>query len=179
MSAHDDEDVLYSSTPSWRSQFGAHLLVVLAAIAVGVVVGLVLDPLWIAIAAGVAVAVAGIAWFWIQRSRTTYVVTTHRLRVREGFLAKEVQETRLDRIQNVTVNQSVAQRVLRIGTVDYDTAGDDGSRFRMVGVAGPDALVALIDRAQRAALEADRERDARAEAEADAAVRARGGSDLR
>lgn len=174
MSRHDDEDVLYSATPSWRSQFGAHLLVVLAAIAVGIVVGLVVDPLWIAIAVGLAVAIVGVGWFWIQRSRTTYVVTTHRLRVREGFLSKEVQETRLDRIQNVTVNQSVLQRLLGVGTVDYDTAGDDGSRFRMIGVSSPDALVKLVDRAQRTALEADRERDARAEAEADAAVRARG-----
>jgi hypothetical protein len=71
------------------------------------------------------------------------------------------------------VNQSVPERLLRIGTVDYDTAGDDGSRFRMVGLPNPDALVRLVDRAQRDAFDRDRERTARAEAEADHQIRTR------
>jgi uncharacterized membrane protein YdbT with pleckstrin-like domain len=174
MELHHDERILYSSSPSWKSQFGAHLLVVIGAILVGVVVVLAIDPDWIGIVAGIAVALVAAGVLWLKRSRTTYVVTTHRLRVREGFLAKEVQETRLDRIQNVTVNQSVPERILRIGTVDYDTAGNDAdARFRMTGVQSPDALVRLVDRAQRESLDAERGKAAIAEAEADAAVRSR------
>ena len=177
MELHRDERILYAQTPSWRSQFGEHLGALLAGVLVGAVVFLVVDPDWIGILIGVAVALLATGYLWIQRSRTKYVVTTHRLRVREGFVSKELQETRLDRIQNVTVNQSVVQRLLRIGTVDYDTAGDDGSRFQMNGVANPDALVRLVDKAQRAAFEEDRRQAAIAEAEADAAVRARRADD--
>lgn len=172
MDLNDDETQIFSTSPSWRSQFGKHVVVVVVAILVGVVVGLVAE-IGIGIAAGVVLALVAIGVLWAERSRTTYMVTSQRIQVREGFLSKEVQQTRLDRIQNVTLDQSVADRLLRIGTVDYDTAGDDGSRFRMTGVANPDALVRLVDRTQRSAFDSERDRTARAEAEADARVRGR------
>lgn len=177
MDLHDDESILYSSSPSWKNQFGSHVLVLLAAILIGAVVLLAVDPDWIGIAAGVVIALVGTIFLWAERSRTKYVITTHRLHVHNGFLAKEVQETRLDRIQNVTVSQSVPQRLLGVGTVDYDTAGDDGSRFQMAGVPKPDQLVRLVDRAQRSALDSERDQAARASAEADADIRARERSD--
>jgi uncharacterized membrane protein YdbT with pleckstrin-like domain len=175
MDLHADEHILYSRSPSWRGQFGAHLLALVVGIVLGAVVLLAVDPDWIGIAVGVAIAVAGTAYLWVVRSRTKHIITSLRLRVREGFVSKEVQETRLDRIQNVTTNQTVMQRLLRIGTVDYDTSGDDdGSRFRMESVPNPDALVRLVDRAQRDDLESDRRRTSASDAEAEAAFRSRG-----
>ncbi|MBF6620905.1 MAG: PH domain-containing protein [Patulibacter sp.] len=174
MELHHDEQILYSESPSWRSQFGSHALVLVVAILIGAVVLLVLDPDWIGIVAGIVIALLGTGWLYMERVRTKYIITTHRLHVREGFLSKQVQETRLRRIQNVTINQSVPQRILRVGTVDYDTAGDDqGGRFRMEGVSNPDALIRLVDKAQRAVFDSEREQAARAEAEADAEVRSR------
>ncbi|MFA4929571.1 MAG: PH domain-containing protein [Patulibacter sp.] len=174
MELHPDEQILYSKSPSWRNQFGAHGLVLVVAILIGAVVLLAVDPDWIGIVTGIVIALLGTGYLWIERSRTKYVITTHRLHVREGFLSKHVQETRLRRIQNVTINQSVPQRILRVGTVDYDTAGDDdGGRFRMEGVPNPDALIRLVDTAQRRVFDSEREQAARAEAEADAAVRSR------
>ncbi|MEV4419106.1 PH domain-containing protein [Patulibacter sp. NPDC049589] len=172
MDLHDDENVIFSASPSWRSQFGKHVLLVVVAIVVGALVGVIAEA-GIGIAVGVVIAILAVGFLWAERSRTTYIVTNQRIQVREGFLSKEVQQTRLDRIQNVTLDQSVPQRLLRIGVVDYDTAGDDGSRFRMIGVSNPDALVRLVDRAQREELDAERQRTARAEAEADAAVQGR------
>jgi uncharacterized membrane protein YdbT with pleckstrin-like domain len=173
MDLHADERILYAQSPSWRSQFTLHLGALVAAILVGAIVFLAVDPDWIGILVGIAVAVVAVVLLWLERSRTKYVITTHRIHVREGLISKELQETRLDRIQNVTVNQSVAQRLLMIGTVDYDTAGDDGSRFRMEGVPRPQGLVRLVDTAQRDALESERRKAAIAEAEADASVRSR------
>jgi uncharacterized membrane protein YdbT with pleckstrin-like domain len=174
MELHDDEQILYSESPSWRSQFGSHVLVVVGAILIGAVVLLVVDPDWIGIVAGIVVALLGTGYLWIERSRTRYIITTHRLHVREGFLSKHVQETRLRRIQNVTINQTVPQRILRVGTVDYDTAGEEaGGRFRMEGVTQPDALIRLVDTAQRKVFDSERQQAARAEAEADAEIRSR------
>ncbi|WP_320669920.1 PH domain-containing protein [Patulibacter defluvii] len=173
MDLHADERVLYAESPSWRSQFTLHLGAVVAGILVGAIVFLAVDPDWIGILVGIGVVIAVVVFLWLERSRTKYVITTHRIHVREGLISKELQETRLDRIQNVTVNQTVAQRLLMIGTVDYDTAGDDGSRFRMEGVPRPQGLVRLVDNAQRAALEDERRKAAVAEAEADASVRSR------
>lgn len=172
MDLNDDEHLIFSTNPSWRSQFGKHVLILVGAILLGAILALAVST-GIGIAAGVVVALVAIGFLWVQRSRTSYLVTNERIQVREGFVSKEVQQTRLSRIQNVTLDQSVAERMLRIGTVDYDTAGDDGSRFRMTGVANPDALVRLVDRAQRDEFETERRRNARAEAEADAQVRGR------
>lgn len=174
MELHPDEQILYSESPSWRAQFGKHVLMLVAAILVGAVVLLALNPDWIGIVAGIVIALLGTGYLWMERIRTKYIITTHRLHVREGFLSKQVQETRLRRIQNVTTNQSVVQRMLGVGTVDYDTAGDDnGDRFRMDGVRNPDALIRLVDKAQRNVFESERLQAARAEAEADAEVRRR------
>jgi uncharacterized membrane protein YdbT with pleckstrin-like domain len=69
--------------------------------------------------------------------------------IRRGILAKRVQQTRIDRVQNVNTNQSLRERLLRVGTVDFDTAGTDDSEFRFVGIADPARVVAAVDRAQR------------------------------
>lgn len=175
MDLNDDEHLIFSTNPSWRSQFAKHVMVLVGSILFGAILAIAVDAA-VGIGVGVVVALGAVALLWIERSRTSYMVTNERIQVREGFLSKEVQQTRLSRIQNVTLDQSVAERMLRIGTVDYDTAGDDGSRFRMTGVANPDALVRLVDRAQRDELEAERTRNARAEAEADAQVRGRASS---
>ncbi len=174
MELHEDEQILYSKSPSWKSQFGSHILMLVAAILVGAVVLLAFNPDWIGVVVGIVIALLGTAYLWIERVRTKYIITTHRLHLREGFLSKKVQETRLRRIQNVTVNQSVVQRMLRIGTVDYDTAGDsNGESFEMLGVENPDALIRLVDTAQRKIFDSEREQAARAEAQADAEFRSR------
>ncbi len=55
-----------------------------------------------------------------------------------------MHETRLERVQNVGTGQSLAERLLRIGTVNFDTAAEEGFDFRFRGVENP-----LGDRAHR------------------------------
>ena len=82
---------------------------------------------------------------------TVYMVSSQRLYIRHGILSKRVQQTRIDRVQNVNTDQSVLDRILRVGTVDFDTAGQDDGDFRFVGISSPDGVVAAVDRAQREA----------------------------
>ena len=56
-------------------------------------------------------------------------------------ISREVQETRLERVQNVNYQQSVLDRMLGVGTVDFDTAGTDDSEFRFEWVDGPEEVV--------------------------------------
>ena len=62
-----------------------------------------------------------------------------------------MQQTRIDRVQNVNTEQSLRERILRVGTVDFDTAGSDDSEFRFVGIANPTEVAGAVDRAQREA----------------------------
>jgi uncharacterized membrane protein YdbT with pleckstrin-like domain len=87
----------------------------------------------------------------IKRIATVYTITNQRLRIKRGILAKRVQQTRIDRVQNVNTDQSVLERVLRVGTVDFDTAGTDDSDFTFAGVSSPSRVVEAVDRAQHAA----------------------------
>ncbi len=68
-----------------------------------------------------------------------------------GLLSKHVQQTRIERVQNVNTNQTFVSRVLRVGTVDFDTAGTDDSDFTFIGVGSPHDVVDAVDRAQREA----------------------------
>jgi membrane protein YdbS with pleckstrin-like domain len=52
-------------------------------------------------------------------------------------------------VQNVETRQTLFERVLRIGTVDFDTAASDDSQFAFVGIATPKLVVAAVDRAQQ------------------------------
>jgi uncharacterized membrane protein YdbT with pleckstrin-like domain len=58
-----------------------------------------------------------------------------------------MHETRLERVQNVGSSQSLLERMLRVGTVDFDTAAEAGFDFKFVGVAGPQNIVRTVDRA--------------------------------
>lgn len=148
MDLHSGEQIIFQGRPSWRSTLEFYLGGLVIAAVAGAIAALVKDTgIGAAVGAGVFVIVLIVGF--LKRVGTHYVVTNERLHIRRGILAKHVQETRLERVQNVNTDQSVLERILRIGTVDFDTAGTTDSDFSFTGVAGPERVVAAVDRAQR------------------------------
>jgi uncharacterized membrane protein YdbT with pleckstrin-like domain len=149
---HPTEEIVFEGHPSWRGLLSFYVSAVAAAVVIGIVVVLVGSA-----GAGIVVAVVLIAvalvFGFVRRMATTYLVTTQRLYIRRGILAKRAQQTRIDRVQNVNTEQTLVDRIVRVGTVDFDTAGTDDSEFRFVGIASPDQVVAVVDHAQRRAAE--------------------------
>ena len=78
---------------------------------------------------------------FVRRVSTRYTITNQRLRIERGLLSKHVQQTRIERVQNVNTNQTFVSRILRVGTVDFDTAGTDDSDFTFTGVGNPHEVV--------------------------------------
>jgi uncharacterized membrane protein YdbT with pleckstrin-like domain len=76
---------------------------------------------------------------------------------RRGLPARSDRSTHLTRLQNLNTNQSVLARMLRVGSVDFDTAGTDAreSDFRFAGVADPHGLVVLVERHLQSQARAD------------------------
>lgn len=149
MELHDGETILYEGHPSWRSILDFYLKGLLVAAALGAIG-------WFAISHGAGIGV-GVAVFGLtlgvgllKRIGTTFVISTERLHIRRGLFSKRVQQTHLDRVQNVNTEQSLVERMLRVGTVDFDTAGTDDSDFVFDGVASPNAVVDAVEKAQRA-----------------------------
>ena len=148
MDLHPGEEIVFEGHPSWRSTLGFYLAGIAAVAVVAAIAWLVqgagLGALAGTVALGVLVA-AGL----VKRMSTRYVITNQRLHIRRGVVARHVQQTRIDRVQNVNTDQGPLERVLRVGTVDFDTAGSDDSDFTFRGIAEPHEIVTAVDRAQR------------------------------
>jgi uncharacterized membrane protein YdbT with pleckstrin-like domain len=146
MELHPGETVIYEGHPSWRSTFGFYLMGVLIA-AAAVVIGVLADQTGIGAAAGGVILVVVLIVGWLRRITTRYLITNRRLQIRRGLLAKHVEETRVERVVDVTVHQGILDRILQIGAVDFDNASaQQGDLFRFAGVAGPERVVRAIDR---------------------------------
>jgi uncharacterized membrane protein YdbT with pleckstrin-like domain len=156
MDATSQEKVLWCGHPSWRSILDLYVKGWLATVAAAILVAAITDISaghvelgWVVLAVAfslAAVAGAGL----VKRKRTLYTITSQRLTIRTGLVARAVQETRLERIQNVNSRQSMLERMLGVGTVDFDTAGGAEYNFAFQGLAKPDEVVRTVDGALRA-----------------------------
>ena len=151
MSASAPEAVIYSGHPSWKSMLDFHLAGLLAAVAAGAIVRFAASSWGYGIAAFAAVLALSLLIGLIRRASTRYTITDRRLHIRRGILSRTEQHTTIERVQNVETRQSLWERVLRIGTVDFDTSATDESQFSFTGVATPRQVVAAVDRAQQIA----------------------------
>src|SRR5215210_9446756 len=151
MELRGDERALYEGRPSWRALMTFYVAGIVLAAVVVVVLGILADNLGLAIV--IAAVIVGLTLLigFLRRVGTKYLLTTQRLRITRGIVRKQVQETRLDRVQNVNYAQGVLDRMLGVGTVDFDTAGSDDSEFRFEWINGPETVVRAVDDATHAA----------------------------
>ncbi len=141
------ERELYEGRPSWRALMSFYVIGLGVAALVVVIVGLLADSWGPAIAIAAVIAGLTLVVGYLRRIGTKYLITTQRLRISRGIVRKKVQETRLERVQNVNYQQGVLDRMLGVGTVDFDTAGSDDSEFRFEWVNEPEQVVRAVDHA--------------------------------
>ena len=150
MDLHPGEEILFDGHPSWRATLGFYVLGFVLAVLAGVIAGVAGGTTLGVVVLVVALAIVLVVGL-LRRIGTHYLVTTERLRIRRGILSRRVQQTQLERVQNVNTDQSFFERILQIGTVDFDTAGTEDSDFTFRGIADPENVVGAVDRAQRLA----------------------------
>jgi uncharacterized membrane protein YdbT with pleckstrin-like domain len=151
----DDEQVLFHGHPCWRAILDVYvkgwLATVLAAVLTAAISDLAAGHVelgWVVLVVAISLATVILVGL-IKRKRTLYTITTERLMIRTGLFARDVQETRLDRIQNVNSRQTMLERILGVGTIDFDTAAGAEYNFAFRGLAEPDQVVRTVDRALR------------------------------
>ncbi|QEC48632.1 PH domain-containing protein [Baekduia soli] len=149
MDLHPGEQIVFEGHPSWRGVLSFYLKGLVLAVVVGAILLFAVSTAIGIVAFVVVMAVVVLVGF-VMRMATTFIISTERLHIRTGILSKHVQQTSVDRIQNVNTDQSLVDRVLRVGKVDFDTAGTDDSDFTFRGIASPGDVVAAVDRARRA-----------------------------
>ena len=145
------EQIIFEGHPSWRAILGFYLKGIVVAAILGVIAKLV--GAGSAIVFGIVLVVIALTVLvgFVKRWATTYTITNRRLNIKRGIVSREIQETRLERVQNVNYRQSIYQRLMQIGDVDFDTAATDDYNFVFVGVAEPAEVVHRVDQATGAA----------------------------
>jgi uncharacterized membrane protein YdbT with pleckstrin-like domain len=150
---NDYETVALDLHPHWWFYTKA-LLGVAASIIFAIVVKIVTDGtlettlLWLAIA-GIAASVVWLVGRYAVWSTTNFVVTSDRVIYRSGVIRKIGIEIPLERVNNVSSNQGVFERVLGAGDLLIESGGESGQQ-RFTDIKNPARVQNLIH-AQREA----------------------------
>lgn len=114
--------------------------------------------LWSAVALGDATWERGLKWLfgvtaivsllwlgvrWLAWRTTHFVITSDRLIARKGIIAKSGIEIPLERVNNVSFNQSIFERVIKAGDLLIESGGEDGQQ-RFTDILRPDEVQNLI-----------------------------------
>jgi membrane protein YdbS with pleckstrin-like domain len=149
----DQETDIFNLSPVARA-FPGHIL--LGVIFIGLAVGLALRaqdfswPRWVALVP-LALGLLLLLLLCIRVKSCSYRLTTQRLFVRRGWLAKHVNELELYRVKDVVVDQAGLQRLLGYGTVTVLSADDTTPEVDLVGISSPTKVKELIRTQYRAA----------------------------
>jgi uncharacterized membrane protein YdbT with pleckstrin-like domain len=124
---NEGEDVVAELRPHWwvfvKPAAAVVLLFVLAIVAQAAVGNGVVT----AVPAGLGlVALVWLAARYARWATTVFVITTDRLVLRSGVLAKRGKEIPLERLMDISVRQSVFQRLIRSGDVMLESGGERG-----------------------------------------------------
>jgi uncharacterized membrane protein YdbT with pleckstrin-like domain len=93
-----------------------------------------------------ATAIVSLLWLavrWLAWRTTHFVITSDRLIARKGIIAKSGIEIPLERVNNVSFNQSIFERVIKAGDLLIESGGEDGQQ-RFTDILRPDEVQNLI-----------------------------------
>ena len=126
---NEGEEIVLDLRPHWWFFIGPLVALVLAVAAtVAVAVFDLPDWLWLAL-----LALTGLNLLWLlgrlaRWSTTNFVVTTDRLIYRSGVIAKKGKEIPLERLNDISFNQTIFERILRAGDLVIESGGERGQQ---------------------------------------------------
>lgn len=126
---NDGEDIVAELRPHWwvfmKPVFWVVGLFVLAVVAQAVVGNAVLTMV---LAGAGLVALLFLGAQYMRWNTTLFVITTDRLILRSGVLSKQGKEIPLERLNDIAVNQTLFERLVRSGDVMLESGGEMGSQ---------------------------------------------------
>jgi uncharacterized membrane protein YdbT with pleckstrin-like domain len=131
---NDNEDIVLDLRPHWWFLAKQTIALVLS-IALAIFVATALDEGGgknAALIAALVLVLISVVWFSVRFAKwffTNFVVTTDRLIYRTGVLAKHGREIPLDRVNDITFNQRIFERMLGAGDLIIESAGERGQQM--------------------------------------------------
>ena len=127
---NDNEDIVLDLRPHWWFLSGPVATVVLT-VALTIFVAAIGAPTLVLLAS-LALMIVALVWLLVRFPRwttTNFVVTTDRLIFRSGVLSKHGREIPLERVNDITFNASLFERVIRAGDLVIESAGERGQQM--------------------------------------------------
>jgi hypothetical protein len=87
---------------------------------------------------------------WIARITTRYKLTNERLMITRGFIGKSVEELELYRVNDVSMKQSMMERMFGLGDVRLETTDATTPEPQMKDIKNPERVKDMVRQAARA-----------------------------
>jgi uncharacterized membrane protein YdbT with pleckstrin-like domain len=123
-----DEEVVLHLHPHWRTLVRPVLVFLLVTGVGGFGVAYFAEPISRAAIAAFALAVvaAWTVWPVLRWAGTHVILTTHRVLIRTGVLSRSGRDVPLGRVNDVSFEHTLLERLLRSGTLTVESAGERG-----------------------------------------------------
>ena len=123
---NDGEDVVLDLHPHWWYFVKPVATLVLLLVAAGFAASTNVSYLYLVPLGLALVNLIWLGWRYLTWVTNNFVLTTDRLIDRKGVLAKRVREIPLERINDLSINQSFFERLIGAGDVMVESAGERG-----------------------------------------------------
>ncbi len=138
----DQEQVVFSITPTFFEVLPSYLVAAVLSLIVTAAVALMDGNFWVSLIAAAVFFIRPIVRH-IKLKHTVYTLTTSKVEIRTGILSKSAQSIPLRHIQDVTVSETLKERLIGIGDVLIDSAALD-RKMAMDNIKNPRKYADLI-----------------------------------
>lgn len=134
----DDEQKIYSICPTLMFVKIGYGLAILGAILIVALFSLYISsvPAWIPVLIGLALLLIP-AFYHLKNKLVCYTLTDAKIEIDEGLISKTTRNLPLRTIQDVTVSATVPQRLLGIGNLVIENAGENDSQIVLKNINSP------------------------------------------
>ena len=132
----------YLDRPAWRNQWGLlSLCLILAGLVIGTAIeaqrmGSMLQAVfvitWLGMPLVILIVILAYRHFSWRFSIAEGVIESRR-----GLIAREVRSVRVEDVRSINVKQSILQRLLSLGDIEFSSAASDEAEVVFEGISNP------------------------------------------
>ncbi|TLD69627.1 PH domain-containing protein [Phragmitibacter flavus] len=137
-----EEEILYIGHPSWLSFPKSLIGFTLFAAATVYVLAAQIGLEW----AMLLGSIAGLflVFITLERTTTTYFVTSYRIEIEFGIIGRNTKEVRIRDIRAIDVHQRGYKALVGLGTVEFDSSASSGPEVIFTNVRHPHQIKELV-----------------------------------
>lgn len=109
-----------------------------------IILGIILIPVFL-----IGIIILLNVWYHVATLR--YRLTSQRLFVQKGLIAKHLEELELFRVKDITLHQGILQRILGFGSITVLSTDDSNPHIELIGINQPMKIKEIMRNAFRAA----------------------------